>query len=67
MAAGIVRWWNESRGFGYVYPDGDDGDIRVDRYAITGPGYVSLSEGMRVTFDIVEGPKGREASNIQPA
>lgn len=67
MPTGVVKWFNNAKGYGFVTPD-DDGaeDIFVHFSSINGmEGYKSLKEGQKVEFDIAEGPKGLHASNIQ--
>ena len=67
MATGTVKWFNESKGFGFIEPaDGGD-DVFVHFSAIQGDGFKTLAEGQTVNFDIQEGPKGLQAANVTPA
>jgi CspA family cold shock protein len=67
MATGTVKWFNESKGFGFIAPaDGGD-DVFVHFSAIQGDGFKTLAEGQTVNFDIQEGPKGLQAANVTPA
>ncbi|SFE42687.1 cold-shock protein [Nitrosomonas sp. Nm166] len=66
MATGIVKWFNDSKGFGFITPDGGGEDLFAHFSAISSGGYKSLREGQRVTFDVTTGPKGKQASNIVP-
>jgi CspA family cold shock protein len=63
MANGTVKWFNDSKGFGFLEQESGD-DVFVHFSAITGDGFKSLSEGDRVTFDLVKGPKGLQAANV---
>jgi CspA family cold shock protein len=63
MAQGTVKWFNDSKGFGFITSD-DGQDIFVHHTAIKQEGFRSLEEGQRVTFDITNGPKGPQASNV---
>ena len=62
---GTVKWFSNEKGYGFIArPDGDD--VFVHFSAIVGDGYRTLSEGQQVEFDIVEGPKGKQAANVKP-
>lgn len=67
MAAGSVKWFNDSKGFGFISPDGGGEDLFAHFSAIQSNGFKTLTEGQRVNFDITNGPKGKQASNIQIA
>ncbi len=64
MAQGTVKWFNNSKGFGFITQD-DGGDVFVHHSAIQGDGFKSLSEGERVDFEVANGPKGPSASNVK--
>ena len=65
MAQGTVKWFSNEKGFGFISrEDGDD--VFVHHSAIQMDGYRTLSEGQRVEFDIVDGPKGKQAANVRP-
>jgi CspA family cold shock protein len=66
MAQGVVKWFNDSKGFGFISVDGESKDVFVHHTAIQGEGHRSLSEGQRVEFDIVAGQKGPAAENVRP-
>jgi CspA family cold shock protein len=67
MATGIVKWFNDSKGFGFITPDGGGEDLFAHFSAIQSNGFRTLAEGQRVSFDVTTGPKGKQASNIQIA
>ena len=66
MATGTVKWFNDSKGFGFITPDDGSEDLFAHFSAINMQGFKSLTEGQRVSFDVVQGPKGKQASNIRP-
>jgi cold shock protein len=66
VAEGTVKWFSNEKGFGFISrADGDD--VFVHHSAISMEGYRTLTEGQKVEFDIVEGPKGKQAANVRPA
>jgi CspA family cold shock protein len=67
MASGTVKWFNESKGFGFISPDEGGEDLFAHFSAINMKGFKTLKEGQRVTFEVTTGPKGKQASNIQTA
>lgn len=67
MATGLVKWFNDSKGFGFITPDAGGDDLFAHFSAIQDGGYKSLKENDRVSFDITDGPKGKQASNIKKA
>ncbi len=67
MATGTVKWFNESKGFGFISQEDGGADVFVHFRSIAGTGFKTLQEGQAVTFDVEEGPKGLQASNVVPA
>jgi len=65
MATGTVKWFNESKGFGFIEQDDGSGDVFVHFSAISGEGFKTLAEGDKVTFNVTKGPKGLQAENVQ--
>ncbi|MBM63053.1 MAG: cold-shock protein [Acidobacteria bacterium] len=61
---GTVKWFNDSKGFGFLTRDDGEKDVFVHHSAIQGTGFKSLTEGQRVEFDVVEGQKGPAAENV---
>jgi CspA family cold shock protein len=64
MATGTVKWFNDSKGYGFITPDEGGKDLFVHHSAISGNGYKSLAEGARVQYDAAEGAKGPEAKDV---
>jgi cold shock protein len=65
MVNGTVKWFNDSKGFGFITPDDGGEDLFAHFSAIQMNGFKTLKEGQRVSFEVVAGPKGKQASNIQ--
>jgi len=64
MAEGSVKWFNDAKGFGFIEQEGGD-DVFVHHSEIQGEGFKSLAEGDRVIFDVTQGQKGPQASNVR--
>ena len=64
MANGVVKWFNNSKGFGFITQENGE-DVFVHFSAIQGDGFKSLAEGEAVSFDVVNGPKGLQAANVK--
>ncbi len=67
MATGTVKWFNDSKGFGFITPDEGGEDLFAHYSAINMDAFKTLKEGQRVQFEVTQGPKGKQASNILPA
>ena len=67
MATGTVKWFNETKGFGFIAQDGGDGDVFVHHTGIAGTGFKNLVEDQKVEFDVTRGPKGLQAENVRSA
>ena len=66
MATGTVKWFNEAKGYGFIARDEGGSDVFVHFSAIQGSGFKTLVEGQKVSFDVEEGPKGPQATNVVP-
>ena len=64
MNTGVVKWFNNAKGYEFVKPDGREEDVFVHYSAITMEGYKTLKEGQKVEFEITEGPKGLHAAQV---
>ncbi|WP_020160348.1 MULTISPECIES: cold-shock protein [Methylobacter] len=67
MASGTVKWFNESKGFGFIAPSDGSADVFVHFSAISGDGYRTLTEGQPVKYEVETGPKGLQASQVSAA
>jgi CspA family cold shock protein len=67
MATGIVKWFNNAKGYGFVTPDDGEQDVFVHFSALEMEGYRTLKEGQRVEFEVEQGPKGLHAQNLHTA
>ena len=66
MAVGIVKWFSDAKGFGFIQPDGGGADVFAHFSAVQMDGFRTLRQGTRVAFEIIQGPKGHLAQNIRP-
>lgn len=66
MPTGVVKWFNNAKGYGFIAPDDHGTDVFVHYSAIEGEGFRSLKEGAHVEFELVHGPKGAQAQNVAP-
>jgi len=66
MATGTVKWFNDSKGFGFISPSDGSADVFVHFSAVQGDGFRSLAEGQAVSYEVEDGPKGPQASAVTP-
>ncbi|HED39261.1 MAG: cold-shock protein [Gammaproteobacteria bacterium] len=66
MATGTVKWFNDSKGFGFIAQDNGGDDVFVHFRAISGDGFKTLTEGQKVSYEVEQGPKGPSAANVVP-
>jgi len=66
VITGTVKWFDDSKGFGFVTPEDGSKDVFVHHTAIQGTGFKTLTEGQQVQFEVEQGPKGPSAVNVQP-
>ncbi len=65
MATGTVKWFNDAKGFGFITPDDKSEDLFAHFSAIESSGFKSLKEGQKVSYEAIQGPKGKQASSIK--
>jgi len=66
MAVGTVKWFNDAKGFGFIEPEGGGSDVFAHFSAVRMDGFRTLKQGCRVSYELVQGPKGDLAQNIEP-
>jgi len=66
MSTGTVKWFNSSKGYGFIVPEDGSDDVFVHYSNIEADGFKSLDEGQKVEFETAEGPKGLQATNVKP-
>ena len=66
MATGTVKWFSSEKGFGFITPEDGSADVFVHFSAISGDGYRNLEENHKVEYDVMQGQKGPQASNVRP-
>ena len=67
MSTGTVKWFNAAKGFGFISPEDGGADLFVHYSEIQMAGHATLDENQKVSFEVTQGPKGKQASNIQAA
>lgn len=65
MLKGVVKWFSNQKGYGFITPEGESKDVFVHHSSISGEGYKTLDEGQVVEFSIVDGPKGKQAAAVK--
>ena len=65
MAKGTIKWFSDQKGYGFITPEGGKKDVFVHYSALQGDGFKTLREGEQIEFDITDGPKGEQATNVR--